>query len=181
MNLRVLVVVGLLVAAAVVVVENVLFFRNRNQPPRVATAAVEEDPDTSGEYDVALPEVVDSVVPLPSMSRARLRTILLSTNGEPSPFLLGREREQSVMRRALGLPRLSGTFVGSGRRIAWIEGEPRRVGESFGEFTISRVEQGSVVIMRDGNGYTLQLESPDTPEAADDASGAPDVPDGVAP
>lgn len=164
MSRRILV-AALVVAAALVVVENLLFLGGRNRP--TGTAAGPASQEEAAEYEEAR-EVAssdaDSVLPPPGFSRDRLEAVLISINGEPSPFLLGREREQGVMRRALGLPRLSGTFVGSQRRVAWIEGEPRLAGESFGEFTISRVEPGSVVVIRDGTRYTLEVERSEAPE-----------------
>jgi len=179
------VLVGVLVVAALLVVaENWVYFRSDSNTGRPRPVLDDGGAGLSEESErPSRPEASASIAPPAPLSRAHLAEILLAVDYERSPFLLGSEQYGGVRLHDSGLPWLAGTLVGNDRRIAWMDGRPRREGEYHGEFLVSEVDPQRVVLVREGRRYTLGLlagralpeETPDPnmPEATP-ASAAPE-------
>jgi hypothetical protein len=169
----------LLVAALLVVAENWIYFRSDSDTGGPQAAVGDAGAGLSEAFErPSRPEASASIAPPAPLSRVQLAEILLAIDYERSPFLLGGEQYGGVRLHDSGLPRLAGTLVGNDRRIAWMDGRPRREGEYHGEFLVSEVDAQRVVLVREGRRYTLGLlagralpeETPDpnTPEATPD-------------
>lgn len=176
---RQLLVAGLVVAAILVVIENWIYFQKASESSRPRgvrqgeqVASTEEVEETSGSNARA------SDGPPAPVSRARLYGILQAVDFERSPFLLGHEQFGGVLTESSGLPQLAGTLIGAGRRIAWIDGRPRREGEYLGEFLVSEIKAEHVVLEREGRRYPLGLNvSTLDPEKSSDPNAPEETPD----
>jgi hypothetical protein len=157
-NRKVLVPV-LVVALLAVAVESWLYFSSGSGPVRSGNAAADEESVYDEELSAAgKGERTAPVLPPPPLSRERLAAILGDLEGNRSPFVMGiAGKESETVRAASRLPLLDGTLIGEGRRVAWVDGRPRREGERFGKFLLSRVEQNRVVVVRDGERFTLEV------------------------
>ena len=182
------VLVGVLVVVALlVVVENWVYFRSDSDTGGPRAVVGDAGAGLSEEFErPSRPEASAPIAPPAPLSRAHLVEILLAVDYERSPFLLGSEQYGGVRLHDSGLPRLAGTLVGNDRRIAWMDGRPRREGEYHGEFLVSEVDPQRVVLVREGRRYTLGLltgralpeETPDpnTPEATPDPAASESTP-----
>lgn len=166
------IVIALLLAAAVAVtIQNVLFFRS-SAPDASETSEGEtgEESDTAGAADET---------PQRHVSRERLLAYLESLSGRPArnPFLTRAEAIALSSRERAGapgdggagasMPVLSGTLWSEARRIAWLEGVPRRERESVGAFEVARIERGAVVLRGEADELRLELASEDAEETDD--------------
>jgi hypothetical protein len=156
-NRKVLVPV-LLVAALGVTVENWLYFRGSTQPPRAAPPQ-QDDSDSSELDEGTQQDSTASIEPLPVLSNEALAARLLGIDHARSPFLIQEEEKREVLLTGPVLPKLGGTLIGDKRRVAWVDGRPRREGDRHGDFLVANVDKGRVVLVRDGERYTLELSA----------------------
>jgi hypothetical protein len=163
MNRRMLPVL-LAAAAVLVVVENYLYFQASSDAGRTARRGGQEELAQDSDLGGASERESDvSVGPPPALSTDQLRTLIAGLTHERSPFLAGGSTTASPESMRGGLPQLAGTLIGDGRRVAWMNGQPRREGEQVGPFVVTEIDQGRVTLLRDGRPYTLELETDAAP------------------
>ena len=155
----------LLVAAAVVVVENYLYFKSGSGAVRSASRSADSDEAFESDSDGSSGSGrTPPIGPPPPLSAEELALLLMEVERERSPFRPGVSRK-GVGASGFGLPQLGGTMIGRDRRVAWVDGRPRAVGDPHGEFVVESIEEGRVVLVRDDRTYTLELETdPPPPE-----------------
>jgi hypothetical protein len=151
----------LLAAAAVlVVVENYLYFQASSGAGRSARRGAEsESADESDLEGTAEGASNAPIRPPPALSADQLQTLIADLTQERSPFLAGDSTRAAPGFMRGGLPHLAGTLIGDGRRVAWMNGQPRREGEQIGPFVVTEIDQGRVTLLRDGRPYMLELET----------------------
>ncbi len=149
---------ALVVAALVVGVQNWLYFRGGSAPDLADVPwAADEDSDESAEGGA-------SDTPPPPVSPERLGQVVAGLSAWRSPF----STEGQLMHgaRVAGVPRLDGTLLGGGRRVAWLDGRPRRPGEKYGDFLVVSVDATTAVLSRAGRSYTLEVQARSTDSKA---------------
>ena len=175
---RPMVAMTLAVAAALVLGENYVYFRGDSATPRPRAVVEGESAETDEPFDESYRREAGPSVQAPaSLLRAQLADLLRSVELVRSPFLLGSKQHGGTKPEGSGLPRLAGTLMGNGRRIAWIDGRPRRVGELHGEFLVREIQPERVVLVRQGRRYTLEIRRKRAdPEDAGDPGAAEATP-----
>ena len=146
--------VALPVFAVFVAVENYLFFAGSG-------ARLQEVPDDADEVlEVEFDE--EEAEPLEALDESDLVQWLAGIPLDRNPFW--RSDELSAGLAAPGLRgnglRLAGTLVGATRKVAWIGGAPRSVGDLVADQRIVDIRADGVVLERDGEPVFLAIASP---------------------
>ncbi len=146
--------IALPVVAVFVAVENYLFFAG-------SSAGLQEAPDDVDEVlEVEFEE--EQAEPLEALDESDLVQWLAGIPLDRNPFWRSDELDDGVAstgESGNGL-RLVGTLVGSTRKVAWIGGAPRSVGDLVADQRIVDIRPDGVVLERDGDPVFLAIAPP---------------------
>lgn len=145
--------IALPVVAVFVAIENYLFFAGSG-------ARLQEVPDDADEVlEVEFEE--EEAEPLEALEESDLVQWLAGIPLDRNPFWRSDELDALAAPglRGNGL-RLAGTLVGPTRKVAWIGGAPRSVGDLVAEQRIVDIRADGVVLERDGEPVFLAIAPP---------------------
>ena len=153
--------VALAVAAAAVVLENVLYMRSSAPPAGPVTDAEAALATDAGEGQSGPAEALGAV------SEAAIRDYLAALPAPErarNPFLTRAEAdalaESGSSSGAADGPRLAGTLISAGRRVAWLDGIATSEGDFVGALELVRIEARSVVLSNGTDELRIDVRAP---------------------
>lgn len=136
-----------------VVVENFLFFSTSSEGLR----EVHDDADEALELEI---DAGDPGEPVEALEESDLVQWLAGIPLDRNPFWRASEANPAVASEGGNGLRLAGTLVGPTRKVAWIGGAPRSVGDRVADQVIVDIRPDGVVLDRDGDAVFLAIAEP---------------------
>lgn len=145
--------VALPAMVVLVAVENFLFFAKSSE----GLQEVPDDADNVLELEVDAGELRE---PLEALDESDLVQWLAGIPLDRNPFWRASEGNPAVADEGGNGLRLAGTLVGPTRKVAWIGGAPRSVGDRVADQVIVDIQPDGVVLDRDGDAVFLAIAEP---------------------